>query len=228
MKNRKRRKRKLIRWFIRLMQRLMIIGLIVLTILLGGFIVKTIRQMFIGQVDVVLDAGHGGADPGAIQGDAVEKEITLDIAKMTKELLEESGYKVAMTREEDNRVALGDRAAFANKRNAKVFVSIHCNASENHKGSGIETFYTEQKGLEDRVLAEMIQSAVVKQTDALDRGIKAANYTVIVRSKMPAALIEVGFLTDEVEMEMLLDKEYQEKLAKGIVEGIIRYLKSTN
>ena len=224
MKNKRRRKRKLIRWFACLIRRLIIIGLIVLTIFLGCFVVKTIRQMFIGQVDVVLDAGHGGTDPGAIQGDAVEKEITLEITKRTKELLEDSGYKVGMTREEDNRVELGDRAAFANKRNAEVFVSIHCNASENHKGNGIETFYAEQKGSEDQLLAEMIQSAVMEQTDAFDRGIKAADYMVIVRTTMPAVLIEVGFLTDEVEKDMLQDKEYQQKLAKGIAEGIRRYL----
>lgn len=221
MKNRKKHKRKLIRWFARLIRCLIII---VLTILMGCFIVKTIRQMFISEVDVVLDAGHGGEDPGAVQGDAVEKEITLEIANMTKDSLEESGYKVAMTREEDNRVELGNRAKFANKRNAKVFVSIHCNASENHKGNGIETYYTEQKGLKDKLLAEMIQSAVMEQTDAFDRGIKAADYMVIVRTTMPAVLIEVGFLTDEVEKDMLQDKEYQQKLAKGIAEGIRRYL----
>jgi N-acetylmuramoyl-L-alanine amidase len=129
-----------------------------------------------------------------------------------------------MTREEDCRVELGDRASFANKRNAQVFVSIHCNASENHKGNGIETYHTEQKGLEDKLLAEMIQKAVIEQTDAFDRGIKAADYTVIVRTTMPAVLIEVGFLTDEVEKNMLQDKEYQQKLAKGIVDGIVRYL----
>lgn len=224
MKNKRRRKRKLIRWFACLIRRLIIIGLIVLTIFLGCFVVKTIRQMFIGQVDVVLDAGHGGTDPGAIQGDAVEKEITLEITKRTKELLEDSGYKVGMTREEDNRVELGDRAAFANKRNAEVFVSIHCNASENHKGNGIETFYAEQKGSEDQLLAEMIQSAVMEHTGANDRGIKTADYTVIVRTKMLAVLIEVGFLTDEAEKEMLQDEEYQKKLAQGIAEGVIRYL----
>jgi N-acetylmuramoyl-L-alanine amidase len=224
VKNRRRRKRKLIRWFALLIRRLIVTGLIVLTIILGCYIFQTIRPMLWGQVDIVLDAGHGGEDPGAIQGDAMEKEITLDIVKMTKDLLEESGYKVGMTREEDCRVELGDRASFANKRNAQVFVSIHCNASENHKGNGIETYHTEQKGLEDKMLAEMIQKAVIEQTDAFDRGIKAADYTVIVRTTMPAVLIEVGFLTDEVEKNMLQDKEYQQKLAKGIVDGIVRYL----
>ena len=217
MKKSRKRKRKLIRGFLCLMRRLIITGLIVLTI-------KTIGQMFISQVDVVLDAGHGGVDPGAIQGDATEKEITMDIAKRTKELLETSGYKVGMTREEDSRMKLGDRASFANKRNAKVFVSIHCNASENHKGNGIETFYTEQKESEDLLLAGMIQDAVIKQTDAFDRGIKAADYTVIVRTNMPAALIEVGFLTNEVENQMLQNDEYLNKLAQGIAEGIVQYL----
>ena len=226
MKNRRRRKRKLIRWFALLIRRLIVTGLIVLTIILGCYIFQTIRPMLWGQADIVLDAGHGGEDPGAIQGDAMEKEITLEIVKMTKDLLEESGYKVGMTREEDCRVELGGRASFANKRNAKVFVSIHCNASENHKGNGIETFYAEYKGFKNKTLAEMIQSAVMEQTDAFDRGIKTADYAVIVRTSMPAVLIEVGFLTDEVEKEMLQDKEYQEKLAKGISEGIIRYLES--
>ena len=224
MKNRKRRKRKLIRWFLCWIRRLIIAGLIVLTIFLGSFIVNNIRKMFISQVDVVLDAGHGGADPGAIQDDTVEKEITLEIAAMTKKMLEESGYKVAMTREEDKRIELGDRASFANKRNAKVFVSIHCNASENHNGYGIETFYTEKKGTENQVLAEMIQSAVLEQTDAFDRGIKTADYVVIMRTNMPAVLIEVGFLTNEEENKILKNEEYQKKLAQGIAEGIAQYL----
>lgn len=202
---------------------------IVLTIVLvisGCFIIRTIAQMHFSEVDIVLDAGHGGNDPGAIEGDVIEKEITLDLAERTKELLEESGYKVGMTRKEDSYVGLGERVEFANSRRAKVFVSIHCNASENHKGNGIETFYNEEKGLKNEKLAEMIHKSVVEKTNANDRGTKIADFTVIVRSNMPATLIEVGFLTDEVEKKMLQDKDYQEKLAKGISEGIKKYLQS--
>ena len=158
--------------------------------------------------------------------DAVEKEITLEVAKMTKTLLEESDYKVGMTRESDDYIELGNRSKIANERNAKVFVSIHCNSSEDDEGKGIETYYTEQKGLEDEIFAEMIQESLIKQTDANDRGIKGANYTVIVRSSMPAVLVEVGFLTDREENELLQNEEYQRKLAKGISEGIKKYLQS--
>ena len=193
---------------------------------LGYFAIGTVRQMFFNKVDIVLDAGHGGEDPGANRGDAVEKEITLEVAEMTKTILEESDYKVGMTRDTDCYIELGKRAKFANERKAKVFVSIHCNSSEDYSGKGIETYYTEQKGLEDEILAGMIQESLINQTDANDRGIKVANYTVIVRSNMPAVLVEVGFLTDAEEKEQLQEEAYQRKLARGIAEGVKRYLES--
>lgn len=221
-KKRKRLKRKLMRMALILML-LLLLGI---AGVLGYFTIGTIRQIFFNQVDIVIDAGHGGKDPGANRDDAIEKEITLEVAKITKTLLEESDYKVGMTRESDDYIELGNRSKIANERNAKVFVSIHCNSSEDDEGEGIETYYTEQKGLEDEVLAEMIQESLIKQTDANDRGIKRANYTVIVRSSMPAVLVEVGFLTDREENELLQNEEYQRKLAKGISEGIKKYLQS--
>lgn len=222
VKKRKRLRTKLMR----MAMILMLLLLLGITGILGYFTIGTIRQMFFNQVDIVLDAGHGGEDPGANRDDAVEKEITLEVAKMTKTILEESDYKVGMTRDTDRYIELGDRAKFANERKAKVFVSIHCNSSEDYSGKGIETYYTEQKGLEDEILAGMIQESLIEETDANDRGIKGANYTVIVRSSMPAILVEVGFLTDTEENDLLQNEEYQRKLAKGISEGIKKYLQS--
>ena len=221
-KKRKKRRRKLMR----IAMIMILIVLLGIVGALGYFVIGTVRQMFFNKVDIVLDAGHGGEDPGANRGDAVEKEITLEVAEMTKAILEESDYKVGMTRESDDYIELGNRSKIANERNAKVFVSIHCNSSEEDEGKGIETYYTEQKGLEDKILAEMIQESLIKQTDANNRGIKVANYTVIVRSSMPAVLVEVGFLTDAEENELLQNEEYQRKLAKGISEGIKKYLQS--
>lgn len=198
--------------------------LFVIILISGYYIAQIVHQNFFNQVDIVLDAGHGGNDPGAVHEDVLEKEITLEITRMTKELLKESGYTVGMTRNNDSFIELGERATYATRRNAKVFISIHCNASENSSGNGIETFYSKSKELNNNILAEMIQNAVIEQTEASNRGIKTENYTVLVRSNMPAALIEVGFITNETEKELLQDPSYQQKLAKGISEGIIRYM----
>lgn len=177
-----------------------------------------------GKADIVLDAGHGGKDQGASGGDAIEKEITLAIAQKTEVLLKEAGYKVKLVRDDDTFVELEERAEYANRREAKVFVSIHCNSSEDGEGNGIETFYAEQKKESSQELAQLIQENVVAQTGARNRETKTANYMVIVKTDMPAALVETGFLSDVNERELLMQEEYQEKLAGGISEGIINYL----
>ena len=203
---------------------MLLIVTILLALLIGFFIVRHFYINIYNQADIVLDAGHGGKDPGANNSDAIEKEITLSIAKMTREILEDAGYKVKLTREDDCFVELTERPVIANRKNAKVFVSIHCNSSEDGEGKGIETFYTEQKGDADKKLAELIQNAVIDYTEAEDRGVKTADYTVLVRTVMPAVLIETGFLTNSTECELLTDEDYQRKLSEGIAEGIILYL----
>ena len=217
---RKRRKRKLIRLFLIFI----LIFLILFSLFLGFLAVRQIYQTFFNNADIVLDAGHGGKDPGANIDDAIEKDITLEIALMTQEILEDAGYKVAMTRTDDIFVELTERPVFANKRNSKVFVSIHCNSSEDGSGKGIETYYTEQKDASSESLAKEIQNAVIKHTNAENREVKTANYTVLVRSNMPTALVEVGFLTNSSERELLQTDDYQKNLAEGIAEGIINYI----
>lgn len=177
-----------------------------------------------GTADIVLDAGHGGKDAGANHGDLYEKDINLAVAKKTKALLSEAGYKVKMTREDDTYAALSDRVTFANRRNAKVFVSIHCNSSEDGSGNGIETFYAESKNWNSEKLAESIQTNIVNATGAKDREVKTADYAVILGTDMSAALVEVGFLTDKNERTLLQNEDYQQKLAEGISEGILDYL----
>lgn len=189
-----------------------------------GFQIRDIYQNIVYKnVDIVLDPGHGGKDPGANIDDIVEKEITQSIAYKTKLLLEEAGYQVAVTREEDTFIDLSERADFANKRNAKVFVSIHCNSSEDGEGHGIETFYTDQKSDDSLFLAEYLQQCIIDHTDANDREIKTADYTVLIRTNMPSALVEVGFLTDYAERQLLMNDEYQGKIAEGIFQGVDLY-----
>lgn len=197
-------------------------GILIVIILCLGLLM--FYQQSLAPVDIVLDAGHGGNDPGAVYEDTLEKEITLQIAKQTKALLEESGYKVGMTRKDDSFVGLTERAEWANKRSTKIFVSIHCNASENMDGNGIETYYNEKQEADSGVLAEVIQKSVIERTNAVDRGVKTADFTVIVKSDMPSVLVEVGFLSNEIEREKLEDPVYQKKLAEGISAGIQSYI----
>lgn len=174
-------------------------------------------------VDVVIDPGHGDLDPGANVGTVYEKDIALDIALKTGALLESAGYTVHLTREDDTFIDLEERTEIANKKCAKVFVSIHCNSSEDGSGQGIETFYTDQKSESDRMLAEKLQLKLIEYTRAEDRFSKTANYTVLVRTDMPAALIEVGFLTNKTERDLLITDEYQNKIANGISSAINAY-----
>ena len=233
-RRRRRRRRKLLRALLILIMILVLLLAVFGIFLLGKSLFENTTGEEIklpwsfGSVDIVLDAGHGGKDQGASSGDVIEKDITLEITKKTKELLEEAGYKVAMVREDDTFVELGERAELANRRNAKVFVSVHCNSSEVGEGEGIETFYTEQKEEADEKLAGMIQKNLIDQTSARDREVKTEDYTVIVRTKMPAALVEVGFLSDSEECELLQQEDYQEKLANGIAAGISEYLDAQN
>lgn len=222
-RRRHRRRKKLLRKAVTVMAVLTVICITVVLLYRWIFGEKKTFSSF-GTADIVLDAGHGGKDAGANHGDLYEKDINLAVAKKTKALLSEAGYKVKMTREDDTYAALSDRVAFANQRNAKIFVSIHCNSSEDGSGNGIETFYAESKNWNSEKLAESIQTNIVNATGAKDREVKTADYAVILGTDMSAALVEVGFLTDKNERTLLQNEDYQQKLAEGISEGILDYL----
>lgn len=177
-----------------------------------------------GPLTVVIDPGHGGSDPGAIWNGTEEKDLNLAVARKVRALLEEEeGIQVLMTREEDAFVALYDRAEFANEKGADLFLSIHANALENnHDYEGIMTFYhkDDRRGKE---LAELVQSAVLKETDGKDRGSREEDYVVIRETKAPACLLEMGFMTTQPELDRLRDPDYQDRIAAGIVQGILTY-----
>lgn len=177
-----------------------------------------------GPFTVVIDPGHGGSDPGALWNGTEEKDLNLAVARKVRALLEEEeGIQVLMTREEDAFVALYDRAEFANEKEADLFLSIHANASENnHDYEGIMTFYhkDDRRGKE---LAELVQSAVLKETDGKDRGSREEDYVVIRETKAPACLLEMGFMTTQPELDRLRDPDYQDRIAAGIVQGILTY-----
>ncbi len=179
---------------------------------------------------IALDAGHGGSDSGAVgylNGNAVlEKTLTLQITNRVKTILEDAGYTVSMTRTDDTLPSLTERPAQANEENAAVFVSIHINAADAAEANGTEVWYSEENngdsyGTTSEQLATNILNRMLYYLGSANRGVKTANHAVTRRCNMPAALTEVGFITNAEEVYKMTTEEYQKKAAQGIAEGIM-------
>ncbi len=183
---------------------------------------------------VVIDAGHGGMDGGAgvdlDDGERInEKDINFAVAKKTEEILKNNKIKVEMTRSEDEFLELYERSAIANALDAVMFVSIHTNSATNDTANGIEVYYSKQNngfdyGLSSKEVADEILESMLDKTEANNRRVKAEEHAVTRTSYMPAVLIEVGFITHTEERGKLVDEVYQDKLAEGISEGILKCL----
>ncbi|NLZ53554.1 MAG: AMIN domain-containing protein [Thermoanaerobacteraceae bacterium] len=171
---------------------------------------------------IVIDPGHGGSEPGAVAGNVKEKELNLDIALKLKNLLESSGAKVYMTREDDTFVTQYARSGVANEINADLFVSIHHNSATS-TATGTETLYYPDP--EKRLFAQAVQDAVVRHIGFHNRGIVERPGIVVTReTKMPSALVEVGFMSNKNELAIMMTDEFKLKVAQGIHQGIINYL----
>ncbi len=186
------------------------------------------------EITIYIDAGHGGNDPGAVARDGFqEKEVNLDVTNLVIDYLQYEGYNVEYTRREDVYVDYYDVARRANEQGADIFVSIHSNASpSNFEAHGIEVLYAPMSGLSHKFdkqepLARALLDHMVETTGAHNRGlVQRPNVVVIRNTNMAAALVELGFLTNEEERELLKDEEYQELLAEGIVNGIKEFIKN--
>lgn len=174
---------------------------------------------------IIIDAGHGGEDNGCGFDNIMEKDINLEIAKLVKQKLKDLGYPVEMAREDDTYIAKEDRVEEANKNNALIYVSIHQNSCPDSNVKGIETWYDGEDTTRDSVrLAKLIHQETVKSTQAVERDMISDNSLCVVdKTQMPACLIETGFLSNAEERVLLQTKEYQEKIAEGIVSGINLY-----
>ena len=174
---------------------------------------------------VFVDAGHGGKDSGAPGYGKNEAEINLEIAKKVEQKLKAKNIQVKMSRETDDVfVELGERARLANNYGADVFVSIHQNSADSTSASGIETYYHDKKEMY-KPLASDIQTDIINQTGAKNRGVKSSNLAVLRESNMPSALVENGFVSNRDEYNKLVNQAYQDKLATGIADGVEKYLK---
>mgnify|MGYP002469478194 CR=1 FL=1 len=172
---------------------------------------------------VVLDAGHGGSDYGAIREGINEKDIALDVTRRVASILKSKGYKAALTRADDTFVSLQDRVEFSENEAPEIFVSIHVNSAVATEPKGIETHYYHEYSKE---LASVVHARMIKAIDTKDRGLFKSKFYVINHTTVPAILVEMGFLSNEEERKELVTDSRKQKTAKAIAEGIIEYIKS--
>ncbi len=180
---------------------------------------------------IFLDAGHGGLDQGAKirYPYTEEKKLALISAHYVKKHLEQLGYRVSLTRSRDFFVPLPKRVDMANRFNCDLFVSLHFNSCRSKEVQGIEIYYfhaPNRRSTASKKLADNVIKRICAKTSARSRGIKKGNFYVIRETKMPSILIEGGFLTNKEERENLRKREYLDKYAKGIAEGIHQFVRS--
>jgi N-acetylmuramoyl-L-alanine amidase len=187
---------------------------------------------FRGGLHVGIDPGHGGSDPGAINTavGVTEKEITLDISRRLARILERAGVKTSMTRSDDRRLQPSQRITFVSDGEANVFVSIHCDAREGRPDyTGITTYFHGERA-NGRELATAIQAHLPDATDLPDRGVRSdfrvyngQGFYVLRNARMPAVLIECGYVSHAPTARNMAKPEFRQQVAQGIAEGLRKY-----
>lgn len=193
---------------------------------------------------VIIDAGHGGQDSGAIRDGVLEKDLTLDVARRLEQLLRATGLRTVLTRSGDESVSLAERAALANEQRDCVFVSIHFDEGGRAAATGVNTYYAARQAPKSGIpswvpfleaaseaatnpdsqsLAGFVQQALVTRTGAVDRGIRTQQFYVIANVRHPAVLVEGGFLTNQDDLGRLKREDYRQELAAAISDGINEY-----
>lgn len=172
---------------------------------------------------IVLDAGHGGVDMGACGRQGVrEKDVNLEVTMRLKDLLEEAGAKVVLTRIDDSYISLYERPFLANHLFCNLFISIHSNNHTNFEVNGIEVYH--HPGRPDaKSLAEKVLAGLLAKTKLNSRGVKANDFCVTRETQMPSILVELGYLSNFQEESLLKTTEFRIKAAEGIFEGIMEF-----
>ena len=190
-----------------------------------------------GSCTVILDAGHGGADPGKVAADGtLEKDINLQIAKLTKKKLEKAGVKVCMTREKDEMLhRLGEaqekktdmklRCETINTSGAVCAVSIHQNSFADPKAKGAQVFYYEASA-EGKQFADLMQQSLIDMVDPSNTRISKSNtsYYLLRKTNVPLIIVECGFMSNPSETDSLREVATQDKIAEAISSGIQAFL----
>lgn len=200
---------------------------------------------------IVIDPGHGGKDPGNRAGAHYEKTYTLLLANELSRQLKAAGFRVILTRTRDIYVDLESRPAVANRHDADLFISLHFNATGSSKSSvqGAETYCITPVGAsssnaqgrganygrtaanasetESLLFAYEVQKALTKNLGATDRGVRRARFAVLRDAKMPAILIESGYMSHPVEGKKILTEAYRKQIAAAITKGVLDFQRLT-
>jgi N-acetylmuramoyl-L-alanine amidase len=190
---------------------------------------------------VIVDPGHGGSDEGASGHNLKEKAVTLELAHRLVRKLNALGFTAILTREADEFVSLPQRVAIANAVPGAIFISLHCNFSDNAAAHGIEMYRCEAKSegtniqvampagdaeaisdVENR-LAQALSDSVAERLHGENRGVRIANFYVVRNVNFPAVLVECGFLSNSEDAKQLADEGYREKLVQALATGIAAY-----
>lgn len=214
-----------------------LIFLCLISVSLDSFDEEPILSYAVANQVIVIDAGHGGIDPGAIsKRNNLEKDVTLAISKKLDRYLGQAGALVINLRENDSDLAgdeftgsirerkrkdLAARVEIANDNKADIYISVHTNSVPNPQWSGSQTFY--KKGSEEgKILAQSIQEELIHVLGNTKRDAKAGSYFILDRTKMPTVIVEVGFMSNPAEEKLLTNADYQEKVAYAIFCGIVK------
>lgn len=169
---------------------------------------------------VVIDPGHGGHDKGCQWGKVYEKHLTLDTSLRLEKALQQRGLSTTVLRRSDYFISLPQRVSMASKFRNAIFVSIHYNFTWKSYVNGLETYYNSPQSM---ALASYVQSNILKRINTTNRGAKFARYYVIRNAKMPAILVECGFVSNETERNKMKKAWYRQALAEGVADGIMRF-----
>jgi N-acetylmuramoyl-L-alanine amidase len=177
---------------------------------------------------IVIDPGHGGKDPGAVSKlGYYEKEVNLAVAKRLDSMLRQRGFETMLTRHSDVYVSLGERADLANRHGADLFVSIHADSVDSSSPHGYSVYIARVASSRSRQLAQaLIQD--LASTGIYNRGLHKANYQVLVKTRCPAVLIEMGFVSNPWDAQRLREPGTQHSLAQAIARALERFADQHN
>jgi N-acetylmuramoyl-L-alanine amidase len=188
---------------------------------------QLVEELDPGRYRIAIDPGHGGRDPGAVSVlGFYEKDLNLAVARGMASILRSRGFNVMLTRDNDSFIPLEERAARTDRYGADLFVSIHADSAENSSAGGY-TLYTCRKAQHASRQAARGLERRLSGTGLSSRGVREANYRVLVTTRCPAVLVEMGFISNPEEARVLKDRRFLERLASLLAEGVHDHFRSS-